>query len=193
MTDTPQAYPLQWPETMARSPSREKGRFQSTLNSALKNVTDSLRKFGTDSGNPLTNIVLSSNCSLGNSKPNDPGVAAWFSWAGESICIPVDRYTTPEANLQAIHHIIEARRVELRHGTLQLVRATMNGFKALPPPAGSKAPRSWAEVLGLDATRATKGAIEAAYRERAKTAHPDAGGSAQAMHELNRAKAEALA
>ena len=31
----------------------------------------------------------------------------------------------------AIHHIIEARRVELRHGTLALVRATFAGFLAL--------------------------------------------------------------
>ena len=52
------------------------------------------------------------------------------------MCIPVDRYNSVEANLQAIHHIIEARRVELRHGTLALVRASFTGFKALPAPAG---------------------------------------------------------
>jgi DnaJ-domain-containing protein 1 len=119
-------------------------------------------------------------------------VAAWFTWSGESICIPVDRYQWPEENLQAIFHVIEARRTELRHGTLHLVKATMKGFKALPPPPGSKGRRPWNEVLGLPSS-ASKEAIERAYREKAKTAHPDAGGSAEAMAEINRAKEEALA
>lgn len=185
------AYPLAWPDNMRRSTQRERGSFKTTLGNALKNVEDSLRKFGQDSHKPVQNVVLSSNCALGVSRPSDPGVAAWFTWAGESVCIPVDRYETPEANLQAIHHIIEARRVELRHGTLQLVKATMQGFKALPPPAGTKARRPWTEVLGVPAA-AAKAQIEMAYRDKAKTAHPDAGGSTEAMAELTRARDEAL-
>ena len=188
---TAQVYPLSWPDNMRRSTHRERGMFKSTLNSALKNVGSSLRKFGTDSGKPITDIVLSSNVSLGQSRPSDPGIAAWFVWNGESICIPVDRYETAEANLQAIHHIIEARRVELRYGTLQLVKATMQGFKALPPPPGTKARKPWTEVLGVSAN-ANKAQIEEAYRDKAKPAHPDAGGSTDAMTELNRAKMEAL-
>jgi hypothetical protein len=188
---TATAFPLAWPDNMRRSTRRESSRFRSTLAASLKNVSDSLRKFGADSGVPITNIVLSSNYSLGVSRPPDPGVAAWFAWNGESICIPVDRYDTIEANLQAIHHIIEARRTELRHGTLQLVKATMQGFKALPPPAGAKARRPWTEVLGLPSS-ATKEQIEARFRDKAKAAHPDAGGSTEAMTELNRAKQEAL-
>jgi hypothetical protein len=66
---------------------------------------------------------LDPHASLGASRPSDPGVAVWFTWDGLGVCIAVDRYQTVEANLQAIHHIIEARRTELRHGTLALVRA----------------------------------------------------------------------
>lgn len=188
---TAQAFPLSWPDNFPRSPRTEKSKFKTSLAGALNNVTTSLQAFGRDSGKNVTEIVLSSNCALGIQRPVDPGVAAWFKWDGVTICIPVDRYTTPEENLQAIHHVIEARRTELRHGTLHLVRATMAGFKALPPPPNSKPRRSWADVLGVH-SNASKDAIEAAYRDRAKKAHPDAGGSTDAMAELNRARQEAL-
>lgn len=189
---TAQAFPLQWPDHIARSARREASRFKTSLADALRNVQDSLRRFGTDSGRPVTNIVLSSNCTLGVERPSDPGVAAWFTWDGESICIPVDRYDVPEANLQAIHHVIEARRVELRHGTLHLVRATMKGFKALPPPPGARERRRWTDVLDVSPA-ATRDQIEAAFRRKAKEAHPDAGGNSEAMAELNLARREALA
>lgn len=186
-----QAYPLQWPDTFPRSKSRQKSAFRTSLSGALSNVRKSLEAFGRESGRPVSNIVLSSNVSLGSENPADPGIAVWFSWDGMSICIPVDRYNKPEENLQAIHHVIEARRTELRHGTLHLVKATMTGFKALPPPPGGKAKRPWWDVLQVrqDASRE---AIEANYRSLAKQRHPDAGGSAEAMAELNEARAEAL-
>lgn len=183
------AYPLSWPDRIPRRTTpRQAGAFKTSLPAALKNVQDSLRLFGTDSGKKVENIVLSSNVSLGSTRPHDPGVAVWFSWDGLQVCIPVDRYQTPEANLQAIHHILEARRTELRHGTLALVRATFEGFRALPPPPGQQ---HWSQVLSLPGT-ATRADIEAAYRDKAKTVHPDKGGSADAMAALNLARDQAL-
>lgn len=189
-----QPYPLQWPDTMPRFKSaRQPGQFKTSLSGAMKNVSDSLRRFAADSGKPLGNVVISSNVTLGVSNPPDPGVSVWFTWDGMSVCIPVDRYSKVEANLQAIHHIIEARRTELRHGTLALVRATFQGFTALPAPASS---RTWRQVLGIDIGSrrepVNRESIDRAYREKAKTAHPDVGGSAEAMAELNRAREEAL-
>src|SRR5690606_25492676 len=123
-----------------------------SLSAALANVEDSLRRFAADSGKKIEGLVISSNVSLGDRRPADPGVAVWFSWDGMQICIPVDRYTSVEANLQAIHHVIEARRTELRHGTLALVRATFQGFRSLPAPAG-ESKRSWREILGFHDTQ----------------------------------------
>lgn len=182
------AYPLTWPEHIARSRSREASRFKASLPAALGNVESSLRAFSSDSGKAVSEIVLSSNVTLGKNRPADPGVAVWFLWDGIRICIPVDRYLTPAENLQAIHHVIEARRTELRHGTLALVRASMTGLQALPAPAGP----SWHEVLQL-APDATAAAIEAAHKRLAMTRHPDRpGGSEEAMTELNVAKDQAL-
>ena len=183
------AYPLQWPEGFPRAKSREPGKFKTTLPAALKNVQDSLRRFGDDSRAPVREIILSSNVTLGQSKPADPGVAAWFLWDGEQRCIPVDRYQTVEANLQAIHYVIEARRVELRHGTLALVRSTFKGFvPALPAPGGA---RPWRQVLDLGA-RPTREMVETAFRTLAKTRHPDHGGTASAFAELTAAREQAL-
>lgn len=186
-------YPLAWPETMPRFKSaRQTGQFKTTLAGAIKNVQDSLRRFAADSEKPLSGIVISSNVTLGVSNPQDPGVAVWFTWDGLSVCIPVDRYSKVEANLQAIHHIIEARRTELRHGTLALVRATFQGFTAIAGPSGKK---PWREVLGVGPTETMTAAyIKERYRIRAQAAHPDKpGGSQNVMAELNRARDEALA
>lgn len=184
------AYPLQWPEGFPRARAREAGKFKSSLSAALKNVRTSLDLFSKDSGKRVEHIVLSSNVTLGAERPTDPGVAVWFTWDGLQLCIPVDRYSTPEANLQAIHHVLEARRTELRHGTLALVRAAMTGFRALPAPGG----KHWRDVLGLPRDKqATKPDIEAAFRALAVERHPDKpGGSEAMMSELNAARAAAL-
>ena len=64
------------------------------------------------------------------------------------------------------------------------------GFTALPAPGGK---RSWREVLGFPAAASPdRDGIEIAYRSKAKAAHPDAGGSHDAMAELNRAREDAL-
>lgn len=184
------AFPLTWPPQFPRKQSRENGQFKSTLSSALKNVQESLRKFAADSGKKLDGLVISSNVTLGVHNPVDPGVAVWFTWDNMQVCIPVDRYAKVESNLQAIHHIIEARRVELRHGTLALVRASFTGFKALPAPAGS----SWREVLAFGAAAVVTAAdVEARFKQLASKAHPDKeGGSTEAMAKLNLARQAAL-
>ena len=182
MTAEPSRYPLSWPALMPRAKSREKGAFRTELAGALKNVEQSLVMFGRDSGKQVDNIVLSSNVTLGHGRPEDPGVAAWFLWDGLQVCIPVDRYDTVAANLQAIHHIIEARRTELRHGTLALVRASFQGFVALPAPVAP-----W-KVLGVG-PRATAEEIRAAWLKKVADTHPDRqGGSEQKLIEVNEAR-----
>jgi hypothetical protein len=178
---TPQAYPLAWPSGFPRTARREKGKFTTSLSGALDKVQTSLRMFAKDSGKVLHGLVISSNYSLGNERPDDPGVAVYFVWDAISVAIPVDRYDTIAANLTAVHHVIEARRTELRHGTLALVRATFTGFAALPPPP----PVDWRAILDNPFSLSD---AEAAFRRKARTAHPDVpGGSHDAMANLNRA------
>lgn len=188
-------FPLQWPEGLPRHRgAREKGAFRTTLPAALDNARKSLAAFGRDTGRAIKpdSVVFSSNVGgLDQKAPADPGIALWFEWDGAIRCIAVDRYSTPAANLQAIHHIIEADRTKLRHGSLAIIRAAYKGFISLPAP-GRKRP--WQEVFGFSGERYGAHAVEAKYRELAKARHPDApGGSHEAMAELNRAREEALA
>jgi hypothetical protein len=188
------AYPLDWPPGFPRwKHSRSSGGFRTNFDTALNNVKKSLAAFASDSGKKIESPVLSSNIDLNpltensGKRPADPGVAVWFTWDGMSVCIPVDRYDTPAANLQAIHHILEARRVELRHGTLALVRATFTGFKALPAPHG----KHWRDILQVGANP-TKETVEANFKKLLRTWHPDHGGNHDAMSELNNARDTAL-
>jgi hypothetical protein len=191
---SPTAYPLTWPHNIPRTKNKAKSLFKTSLTTALKNVRSSLQLFASDSGKKVDGITISSNVSLGDDKPEDPGVAVWFQWDGMSVCIAVDRYPKVEDNVQAIFHIIDGRRTELRHGGLHIVRATFTGFAALPSPSQK---REWREVLGINRFRPASDIeprdIEASYRKLAQERHPDKpGGSHEAMAELNRAREEGL-
>ena len=173
---------------MPRTERRQPSPFRTTLDGALKNVRSSLVAFAKDSGKPVNpnTIVMSSNVTLGASAPADPGIALYFEWDDGMRCIAVDRYPKPADNLQAIHHILEARRVEMRHGGIHIVRQVFKGFLALPNPDAI----DWRKVLGFRLDESvTPAKIEVAYRRLAAEAHPDReGGSAERMAEVNAAR-----
>ena len=183
-------YPLAWPDGVPRTAPMRRVRspFRTGYAAAVENVAQSLRMFQRDAGVKIEHVVLSSNVDLINKSPADPGAAAWFKMDGQFVAFGVDRFVSVEANVQAIHNIIEARRTELKYGGLAIVRQTFKAFLALPAPER----KHWTLVLALrpDSTIAE---IEARYRHLAKISHPDAaGGSHEAMADLNRARDEAL-
>lgn len=184
-------YPLTWPDGLPRTERKVSSQFRTSLSAAINNVKKSLTAFASDTGKSVTEVSVTSNVAgIQFDPPKDVGVAVWFDWEGQQRCIAVDRYPKVEDNLQAIHHILEARRTEMRHGGLHIVRQTFKGFVALPTPEGA---RPWREVLGLIGP-VTAADIKAAYREKAKTEHPDSpGGSKDRMARLSRARDEALA
>jgi hypothetical protein len=185
-----QAYPLHWPDSWPRGKTQGPSQFRTSLSGALKNVQASLLQFGADSGKKVESIMVSSNFSLNDQSPSDPGVAVYFTWDNISTCIAVDKYRKIECNLQAIHHCIEAERTKLRHGGINLVRAAFRGYAALPPPSAANA-RDWWVVLGISKL-SKRTDIDAAYRARAKECHPDTGGTAEAMAELTTARNQAI-
>jgi hypothetical protein len=186
------AYPISWPRGVPRTePGRHaNSQFKTALSAALKNVENSLRRFGDATGKRVSDIVISSNFALGQQSPADPGVAVWFVWDGAERCIAVDRYPKLEHNLQAIHHVLEARVVEARHGGLRIVQQTFTGFIALPAPTEFGGKTCW-QVLGVQ-PQAPRETIEAAYRELAKKLHPDKGKDQADMATLNVARDQAL-
>lgn len=181
------AYPLQWPDGMPRSKNRVTSQFKATLAASIDNVQSSLRLFGRDSGITVKNVIISSNYSLGVTNPVDPGVAVFFEWDGAQRCIAVDRYQKLADNLQAIHKVLEARRVEVRHGGISIVRQTFRGFMALPNP--DKA--DWRKLFGFRVDQVvTPAMIDAAYKDLARDNHPDKGETPDERDELSRRMVE---
>lgn len=179
------AYPLAWPQGFPRTKSRNPSRFKTTVHQAVSNLTDELRRFGNDTGKVVTSTVISSNVTLTDARPADPGIACYFMWDGIQCCIAIDRYLTPMENLQAVALIIEAERAKMRHGGLNIVRASFRGFASLPPPdekSGIMA-APWRDVLGVPTSSGLPDA-KAAYFRLVKTAHPDAGGDAAMFNRI---------
>lgn len=187
-------YPLYWPAGWPRTKNRKSGKFRSTLTSALNNLRSELVRFGKASGKPVSNVVISSNVTLGNERPADPGIACYFRWDDRDCCVAVDLYGSVAENLQAIYLVLDAERTKLRHGGLNIVRAAFRGYTALPPPRDANGSLSapWWEVLGYKSGNGVSlQDAESKYRDLAKSAHPDAGGTAGDFQTLAEAIREA--
>jgi hypothetical protein len=186
---TIESYPLAWPPGKPRTPPHrvERSRFDpGNRPTEVANVRAELQRLG------ARNVIVSTNVRLrldgapyANDKaPADQGVAVYFDYAGGQKCFACDRWWTVEENLRAIFKSIEAIRGLERWGSKSFVDAAFTGFSALPSPDSA---RAWWDVLGVS-PHATAEQINAAWREKARTAHSDAGGSDAAMSELNVAR-----
>lgn len=131
---SPTAYPLAWPDGWPRHKGyRERWPSQgrvTTLSAALKECQDELRRLG------ASNVVLSSNVTLGAENPSDPGVVAYCTYDGLQVAIPCDRWNTVAGNLRAIAKTIEAMRGMERWGAKHMIRAMFTGFTRSPQARG---------------------------------------------------------
>ena len=112
----------------------------------------------------------------------------WQETSGKRRVIAIDRYSRVADNLAAIAATLDAMRAISRHGGARILERAFTGFTALPAPGAA---REWWEVLGVD-KGATPEAIKAAYRSLASQHHPDKGGDAARMAEINEAYRKAL-
>jgi hypothetical protein len=116
----------------------------------------------------------------------DPGVAVYWQDGKQQRCMAIDRYTRIADNLAAIAATIEAMRAIERHGGAVILERAFQGFAALP------APRPWWQVLELADHHATRAQIMDAHRRLAMKHHPDRGGDADAMADINWARDQGL-
>lgn len=206
-----QRYPLAWPTGWKRTPyaSRRRAKFQSTrtmnyptggtyrqnrpleLSDALGRVSDEMRRLGVRSGDWL----ISSNLKIRldgmpyaeQRSPDDVGVALYFRLKGADRVLACDRWTRIADNLAAVAAHIEALRATDRYGVASLEQA-FAGYQALPAKGGT-----WRSSLGFGPDDVvTREAVEMAFRSRARTAHPDVGGSHDEMASLTEARRLAL-
>lgn len=183
-----EAYPLHWPVGKPRVSRRERSRFDVSFAKARDELFNELYRMGARMPVLSTNIPLRRDgLPYANEKePADPGAAVYFTWKDRQMCFSCDRWDLVKDNIQAIRHTVSALRGLERWGTGDMVEAAFRGFEALPAPGK----RNWNEVLGVRPDVPLSD-IEAAYKRRAKDAHPDNGGSHDQMSEINEAIREA--
>lgn len=190
------AYPVKWPvgrprtESWKRKPAlfRHEGR-PLLFDQAVRRVQEQAELFGLKAGfYRARELTLTTNFELradgrprrDRGTPSDPGVAFFFELDGKAYELFCDRWDSIPGNIAAIAAHIEALRGQERWGVATLHEA-FAGHVALP------APEQWWQVLGLTPA-APADLINRRYRELARDAHPDRGGSEAAMARLNTAR-----
>lgn len=208
----PEAYPLDWPLTVPRTPARERkrGRFGKrndrgyglkdlTTAEALKRLFAEIEKY-TQAGREWRadpdDVIVSSNVRTRNDglpysnarEPDDPGVCVYFNLDGVDIALPCDTFDRVADNIAAIAGHIEADRRQERYGVGR-TEQRYAGFKQLPEHGSG---RPWWVVLGVDHNADFKD-VKTAYRRKARETHPDAGGSSDAFQQVQEAWRQAQA
>lgn len=186
---TAEAFPLHWPVGWPRTKNPQPSRFDVSMAIARDGLVDQIRLLGG------RYVVVSTNVALrrdglpyaNQSEPSDVGVAVYFERKGKQMVFACDRWNRVRHNVRAIEKTIEAMRGIERWGASDMLERAFSAFEALPAPRAD----SWWETLGVH-SKATPDEINAAYREKAKQAHPDNGGSHDAMATLNAARSTGL-
>lgn len=191
------ASPLAWPSGWPRTPAHRQDRgfqFKKTGSNGYRDkfvsfaeardgLFDELRRLGAKSPVVSTNHPTDRYGVPTESKKRvlDEGVAVYFQYGDRPMVMASDRFQSAAANMRSLALAIEAMRQLERHGGGTMMERAFTGFVALP------APKSPHEVLGVRPD-AMPEQIDAAFKLKAKTAHPDAGGSTEAMQELVEAR-----
>lgn len=201
------AYPLAWPEGWPRTepPCRTHGRFGKrvtggssswkrledlTVHEAVRRVLQELERMGIDRQDTIVSTNLRTRLDglprSDQANPADPGAAVyWEERIGARRVLAIDQYSKVADNLAAIAATLEALRAVERHGGARILERAFTGFTALPSP-GKTARRTWRQVFGFaDDANVTAAQLKAQYRALAAQHHPDRGGSAGLMAELN--------
>jgi hypothetical protein len=185
-----EAYPLAWPAGVPRTAKPVRSAFGGvTIHRATQELLWEIERMHGRLPVISTNLELR-NDGLPYSKQrpiSDNGVAVYFTRRGRQLVFACDRWDRIEHNMRAITKTIDAMRGIERWGSSDLMERAFRGFETLPAPGLEP----WWQVLGVE-KGAGRGAIAQAYREKARKAHPDQGGTTAAMARLNAARDQAL-
>lgn len=184
-----QAFPLHWPAGWPRTKSPQPSRFDVRFAVARDGLFNQIRLLGGRYPLLSTNIALRRDGLpyANQSEPDDRGVAVYFEWKGSQRVFACDQWNSVRDNIRALEKTIEAMRGIERWGASDMLERAFSAFTALPSYDGAH----WSDVLNVPRD-ATVDEIKAAYRDKARTAHSDAGGNDEAMSRLNVARDQAL-
>lgn len=196
------AFPLCWPDGWPRTAApKSNAPYKATFWEAYQDTLRQLRLF------KGFGIVVSTDVPLrrdgapyADGDPRDPGVAVYFTRGKQQYVFACDVWDRVHHNMRAIDLAIVGLRAVERSGASHILDRAFAGFAQLGSGAGSPGSaaqaKPWREVLNLDGLQgpefAVRAAVEASFKSLSRTRHPDAGGSHEAMLELNAAREAAL-
>ena len=210
MKDQAQRFPLAWPMHWKRTPpdKRSRASFRRTVKTTLTRMVEGRPVLDARvSSQPVTiagaidrleaeltrlgasDPILSTNVPVGlkgmplsnKGEPGDTGAAVYITLGGKPLVFACDKWDRVADNIAAVaQHIDALRRID-RYGVGKVEQA-FAGYAALPPSA-----EDWRFVLGVG-DYATLDQVDAAFLEKAKTAHPDVGGTHEDMARLTAAR-----
>ena len=188
-------YPLAWPAGWKRTQNPGRSKFDTSMERSTRGLLDEIRKLG----GRLP--VISSNAQYRldgmpyarQGRIDDTGVAVYFERKGKPVVFACDAYWTLHENIHAIAKTIEALRGIERWGASDMLERAFTGFAALPAPIAAGIKRHWRDALGFQPdAHVTQQTLADRYRILASANHPDRGGDAAKMAEINQARDEAL-
>lgn len=130
--------------------------------------------------NQQANAIVVSDWDLPMYRPGLKAAEVVFALRGQRVRVKIDQWDDFGTNLRCCYLNIRDMRLAEARGSLESLRETL---AALPAP---KVQRDPYELLGVHPA-ASMALIENAYRLAAQEAHPDKGGSNEAMAEVNAA------
>lgn len=200
--------PLYWPNNVTRTAPGKRGNPQfdersiAMASSFIVAEINRLNKRSWDWSDE--SVILSSNLRLkldgmpsGNQpEPADTGVAVYFTlrfarngkWFERPCVLTCDKWRKVADNMWAIGKDVEAQRARERWGSTTTEQA-FQGYLAIPEKCGGL---SWWATLGIKSD-ADKSMVEFAYKSKAKTEHPDKGGSQDGWVKIQDAFNQAMA
>jgi len=189
---------VDWPPQFERTPRREcvsTTKFSVTFSQATDEIeTELMTRLEADSWRVSTAAPHRKGDGLpyAGAHPNDPAVVIRWTKGGNQYAVACDYYDDWRDNARAIGlYVKEKRKMSNRpvttgqseFATARLPSGDGDEISAADPP-----PHQVLDII----PDAPEGVVKAAAREKMKKAHPDQGGSAEALQRVRRAKEQML-
>ncbi len=193
----------QWPGFETPEHKRRRSQFATSFSAIMKLLERELWYLG------AKNSVIEIDCRpqdfrldgglRANARPQGPRVVVSCDTKHGAMRLPCDTFTKHEDNLYAIALTLEKLRAIDRYG-VTVKGEQYTGFTAIPAATGitTRVDAAWTTLereadwdldgLALGADERTRSTLDNMFRDAAKRAHPDAGGSDERMAAVNRAR-----
>jgi|SRR5579859_1595977 len=152
-----------------------------TWHETQNELADAFEKWGVREW--TTNYPRGARLTGFNQTEIDRTVTLSYTKNGKQINLQMGRQARAVDNLRVLYLAIDDMRMNEKRGIAEVLQSA---YMQLNAPKAKKSPY---EILGIMPDAPIEVA-EAAYKAKARTAHPDAGGSVEAIKELNEAIGE---